>query len=119
MPDYAMTWGERPTSDDKIWAVVAHLSVFLSTFIGPLLVILIFQDKSKFIKYHAVQALVFQVVMVVAAVVVSIITTITCGFGGVLYVPLMFGFLVPLYGAYVANDGKWEGLPGASSVGRS
>lgn len=118
MSDYAMTWGETPTSNDKVWALVAHLSVFFSTFLGPLIVLLIFQEKSKFIRYHAIQALMVQLGVVVAGVIISMISFVTCGLGSVLYLPLLCVLIVPVWGAFLGMSGEWKGFPGLGSVGR-
>ncbi|MDP2310978.1 MAG: DUF4870 domain-containing protein [Pseudomonadota bacterium] len=118
MSDYAMTWGETPTSDDKMWALIAHLSVFMSAFLGPLVVLLVFQDKSKFIRYHAIQALMVQVSVVIAGIIISVISFVTCGLGSLLYLPLLCVLFAPLWGAYLGWSGAWAGFPGLASVGR-
>jgi hypothetical protein len=118
MAEYAMTWGETPTSDDKLWALVAHVSVFASTFFGPLVVYLIFQDKSKFVKYHAMQALTFQGLVWLLTIVISVISTVTCGIGAFLYLFLLPLALVPIWGAYVSFSGQWGGFPGLSTFGK-
>jgi uncharacterized Tic20 family protein len=54
---------EKPTSDEKVLAALAHVSVLLS-FFGPFgsTLIWVFQrDKSKYVRYHALQAMGFQV----------------------------------------------------------
>lgn len=103
MAENAMTWGEPASSDDKTWALVAHLSCFVLPWIGSIAMYLVFKDR-PFVRYHAVQSLVVQ-----AAVI--IIATLTCGLGLVL-------FLLPLYGAYVAYEGRWDGYPLIGGIGR-
>lgn len=118
MPDHALTWGETPTSDDKLWGALAHLSVFLAAFIGPIVVLLLFQEKSRYIKYHAIQALVFQGVLWISAVIISIVSMVTCGFGSLLYLPWLCLLLVPLYGAWKGYEGNWDGFPLLSQFGK-
>jgi len=99
-----MTWGESPTSDDKLWGLVAHLSAFVGWMgLGALLMYLVFKDK-PYIRYHAVQSGVVQIA-------IWIIGTVTCGLGFIL-------FLVPIWGAYKAYQGDWDGYPVISGVGR-
>ncbi len=100
----AMTWGETPTSDDKLWAMVAHLSSFVFPFLGSLALYLIFKDKGRFVKYHAVQSLVFQLVA-------WVIGGVTCGFGFVI-------MLAQLWLAYRAYQGEWNGYPLIEGVGK-
>ena len=115
---HAMTFGETPSGDDKTFGLLAHLSVYVSTFIGPLVVWLLFKEKSKFIAYHAMQALALQVAGLILGVIVSGISLVTCGVGSVLYlalIPLMF---VPLWGAWKAYSGEWSGYPLLAQFGK-
>ena len=102
---HALTIGETPTSDDKLWGAVAHLSAFV--FIpgaGAVIFYLIYKDKSAFIKYQAIQSLVVQLA-------IYILGGLTCGFGLIL-------LLLPLYGAWKAYEGSWEGYPLLWNVGK-
>jgi uncharacterized membrane protein len=82
------------TSDDKLWAVLSYL-------LPPLIsiIVLLMEDKKSrpFIKYHAVNALAVSVILYV-------ITTVTCGFGAIL-------FLVMLWWAYQSYQGQWFEIP--------
>lgn len=118
MSDYALTWGETPTADDKLWALVAQLSPYVATFVGPLVVMLVFQDKSAFVRYHAWQALALQGGVWIAAVIIGIISAVTCGVGSLLYLLLLPFALAPIYGAMLAWGGEWKGFPGLASFGR-
>ena len=109
---HALSFGDTASGDDKTFALLAHLSVYVSWWLGPLVMMLIFKDKAAFVKYHAVQALAMQIALSVLG---AIVATLTCGFGTILLLPLA---LVPLYGAYVAYQGQWSGYPGLSSFGR-
>ena len=118
MAQYALTWGETPTSDDKLWALVAQLSPYVSTFIGPIVVLLVFQEKSAYVRYHAWQALALQGSVWIAAVIIGMISTATCGVGAVLYLLLIPFALAPIYGALLAWGGEWKGFPGIADLGR-
>jgi uncharacterized Tic20 family protein len=119
---HALTWGEEASGDDKLWGMIAHVSVYVSWFLGPLIVMLIYQEKSPYIKYHAIQALIGQIALtVVAAIggtVIMVISWFTCGVGALLYLPLSLIGFVPLYGAYKAYSGNWDGYPMISQFGR-
>jgi len=60
-------------SDERMWAMLAHLSVLLNLitgFIGPLaalLIYLIYKDRSKYVAYQSLQALIFQLIWWVGA----------------------------------------------------
>lgn len=81
------------TSDDKLWAALGYLIPIIA------LVVLFMEDKKArpYIKFNAVQSLVVSVVL-------SIISTVTCGFGAVL-------FLVMLWWAYQAYMGQNINIP--------
>jgi uncharacterized Tic20 family protein len=55
-------------SDERTWAMLAHLSVLLNLvtgFLGPvaaLVIYLVYKDRSRYVAYQALQAFVFQLV---------------------------------------------------------
>ena len=101
----ALTWGETPTSDDKLWGMLAHVSAYVLPFgLGAVVLYLLHKDKAPYVRYHAVQSLVCQVA-------VYAIGTITCGVGLLL-------FPLPLYGPYKAYRGDWSGYPLIEGVGQ-
>lgn len=126
MSQHALTFGETPSNDDKLFATLAHLSPFVSAFVGPLLVLLLFSDKAPYVKYHAMQALVFQAALwvggTIAGAVIALLSFVTCGFGGLLYllaIPLVPVVMVaPLWGAWLAWEGRWKGYPLLEQFGR-
>ena len=81
------------TSDDKLWAMLGYIIPIIA------LIVLFMEDKKSrpYIKFNAVQSL-------VATVVLSILSTVTCGFGAVL-------FLIMLWWAYQAYQGQDVRIP--------
>lgn len=53
---------ENPTSDEKVMAALAHASVLFSLFgpIGPTLIWVFQRNKSKYVRFHALQAMGYQ-----------------------------------------------------------
>jgi uncharacterized membrane protein len=86
------------TSDDKLWAALAYVFAPLVS-----VVILLLADKKErpFIKAHNVQALITGIVV---WVLVGVLTPFTCGFS-------LLGWLVMLYLAYMAYQGKTITIP--------
>ena len=71
---------EGPSSDEKTMALLAHLSAFVLALIGPALILVIKGKESKFVEYHAKQALLYQGVTLAAnLVIIIIVSVITCG----------------------------------------
>ena len=50
----------EPAKDDKLISLFSHLSIFLGAVILPIILWAIYKDKSRFIKFNAMQALFFQ-----------------------------------------------------------
>ena len=120
---------ERPTEshagaqtmspqDEQTWSVLAHLSVLLLLVglmpFGALLVWLIYKDRSEKVRFHALQALWYQIAWVVILIVYSLIAVflsiITLGIAAFVLVPLAFVIaIVPLahgcYAAYQVSQG--------------
>ena len=81
------------TDDDKLWAMLSYLIPLIA------IVVLLMEEKKNrpYVKFNAIQSL-------IASVVLSIISTVTCGFGAVV-------FLVMLYWAYQAYQGQDIKIP--------
>lgn len=81
------------TSDDKLWAMLSYLLPLIA------IVVLFMEDKKSrpYVKFNAVQS-------IVAAVVLSIIATVTFGCGGILG-------LVFFWWAYQAYQGQDIRIP--------
>jgi len=86
------------TSDDKLWAALAY--VFSP--IVPIIILLMEDKKNRpFIKAHNAQALAAGVVL---GVIASIIGTLTCGIGFIIWA-------IMLYWAYKAYQGAYITIP--------
>ena len=67
-PSPAPSMGPVPLSpgDERTWAMLAHLSVLLNLvtgFLGPvgaLVIYFLYKDRSRYVAYHAMQSVVFQ-----------------------------------------------------------
>ena len=96
------------TSDDKLWSALGYIIPLIA------LIVLFIEDKKKrpFIKYHAVQSLALAVVLFVITFIVgcilAAITFFIAGSGGLLAGAL---WLVVLWPAYEAYNGKYVELP--------
>lgn len=60
-----------PTSEERSWATIAHLSILLSLFTGMLgiivafIIYLVYKERSKYIAYHAAQSAIFQLIVLI------------------------------------------------------
>jgi uncharacterized Tic20 family protein len=53
-----------PTQDEKTMAMLAHVLQIFTWWIGPLVIFIVKQD-SKFVRFHALQALLWQIALIV------------------------------------------------------
>jgi len=57
-----------PTAEERTWASLAHLSILLNLITGflgivaALIIYLVYQNRSRYVAYHALQSLVFQLI---------------------------------------------------------
>ena len=54
-------FGGAVTQDERNMAMLAHLLQIFTGFLGPLVLFLVKREQSKFVAYHALQALVWQI----------------------------------------------------------
>ena len=122
-----------PTSDEKTFALLAHvLGIFLG-FMAPLVIFLI-KRESKFVSFHALQSLVWHIIYLIVVFaglfffVLSLIATVGSAHAGRTEAPLLFfgmfafiwlfaagGWLVNLLLGVVygikASKGEWAQIP--------
>jgi uncharacterized membrane protein len=99
------------TSDDKLWAALGY-PIFIIA-----IVMLLMEDKKKrpFIKYHAVQALALNAVVWVGEIILGILSAalaaVTLGIGGVISCISPVLWLLLLWPAVLAFQGKYFEVP--------
>lgn len=65
----SVTAMSAPTSDERTWAMLAHLSVLVNLFtgiLGPVVAAVIYfsyRDRSRYVAYHALQSLLLQLIV--------------------------------------------------------
>jgi len=109
--------GAQPMSaqDEQTWSVLSHLSVLLALVglmpFGALLIWLIYKDRSPKVRFHALQALWYQVAWIVILIAYTLISTILSlvVIGIFMFFLLPILLLVPLihgcYAAYQVSQG--------------
>jgi uncharacterized Tic20 family protein len=85
--------------DERTWGMLSHLSVLLNLatgFGGPIaafIIYLVYKERSRFVAYHALQSLVFQLICWVGG---GAIAGITWAISGVLTTVVVGLFLMPV-----------------------
>src|SRR5215203_2456472 len=107
--------GTMSAQDERTWSVIAHLSVLVGLVglmpFGALLVWLLYKDRSRKVRFHALQALWYQIawiVILVAYTLVSLILSLVI-IGIFMFFLLPILALIPLihgcYAAYQVSQG--------------
>ena len=105
--------------DEKTWATLVHLAPFVAAFVGipflgPLIVFLLLKDRGPFVRFHAAQALNFQIIITIAfwvlgllsLPIVTLIITIPC------FIVLGTAWVaLSIVAAVKANNGEWYRYP--------
>lgn len=110
----AGTSGTMSAQDERLWSILAHVSVIIAP-IGALIIWLVYKDRSERVRFHALQALWYQVawvgIFVAYFLVATILSIVTLGIAAVILFPLMMILpVVPLihgcYAAYRVSQGE-------------
>ena len=75
-------------SDERMWAMFTHLSALVGIvvgagfigWLGPLIIFLVFKDRSAFVAEHGKATLNFQITMLIAAFVAALLWIVLVGF---------------------------------------
>ncbi|MFN8169965.1 MAG: DUF4870 domain-containing protein [Candidatus Nanopelagicales bacterium] len=111
-PAYAAPAGEQPLSqsDERLWAMLAHLSELAVAIIGPLLVLLILGKRSAFVDDQSKEALNFQISLLIAAVVSGLLILVVVGIFMLIAVAL-YGLIFAIIAAIKSYNGELYRYP--------
>jgi uncharacterized Tic20 family protein len=97
-------------SEERSWAMLAHLSILLNLvtgllgLVGALVIYLIYKDRSRYVGYHALQSLIFQLIVwlgggALAGIAWTITGVLSAVLIGLICIPLaLIISLIPLAG---------------------
>ncbi|MFC9918882.1 DUF4870 domain-containing protein [Agromyces binzhouensis] len=97
-------------ADEKLWATLIHIGGILFGFLPALIGYLVLKDKGPFIREHTATALNFQITLLIAYVVGSILTFVIIGIFLLLaawIAAIVFGIIA----AIKANNGEYYVYP--------
>ncbi len=112
---------ETPTSlpavpsEDRNWAMGAHLSAFIAAyialgFLGPLVVLLVRGDRSQFVRRHAVEALNFNLTVLIYLVISVILAIVLIGLLMLVALGILY-IVAVILGAVRASSGEQYRYP--------
>ena len=101
--------------DEKTWATLVHLAPFLAAvvgipFLGPLIVFLVFKDRGPFVRFHAAQALNFQIIITIALWVFGLLSFVLIGIPFLIATGIAW-VVLSIVAAIKANNGEWYRYP--------
>lgn len=106
------------TEEERLWAMLAQLLTLVTAFIGPLVIYVIYMNRSRYVAFHALQATLFVVGITVLGFVLSfvaVIASLLCAFFIFLIPPTILLSLAamvwPIYAAVQAYNGQWYEYP--------
>jgi hypothetical protein len=108
------TYSDHPKGDaaanDRNWAMAAHILGFLTSIVGPLVIWLVKRRESRFVAFHALQALLFQAAIAILYYGVAENLILSTSFALLVQGLLVFlNFGVSAFAAYAGHEGKvWE-----------
>lgn len=128
---------DRPTSpvvpnltdDERLWAMLAHVLgtfgyvITVGQYVGPLILYVMYRDTSRFVAFHALQSLYFQLLLLAIGAGAGVVAFLTCGLGLFVFLPVLAVISVAalIYGviaAIQAYDGKLFEYPIVGPVAR-
>jgi uncharacterized Tic20 family protein len=68
-----------PTSEERTWAMFAHLGTIVIYFLAPLIVMLTKGKESAYVRAHAVESLNFQITLIIVFCVAALLSIIGIG----------------------------------------
>ncbi|ROR71905.1 DUF4870 domain-containing protein [Bogoriella caseilytica] len=96
--------------EERGWSVGAHLGGVFLSFLVPLIVWLVFRERSRFLDHHGKEALNFQITLAIAYVVGFITAFILIGFL-ILLAAWVCAIIFSIMAAIAANRGEYYKYP--------
>lgn len=111
-PAYAAPVGEQPLSqsDERLWAMLAHLSEIVLALIAPLLIMVLLGKRSAFVNDQAKEALNFHITLLIASIVSWILVFFVVGIF-MLAAVLIYGLVFAIIAAIKAYNGELYRYP--------
>lgn len=81
-------------SDERTWAIAAHAGTFVAAwfamgFLCPLVIWLVFRERSDFVRRHALESLNFQLSLLIYTLIGIVLVVVTFGLGVLIAFPLL------------------------------
>jgi uncharacterized protein len=108
--------GTMSAQDERTWSIIAHLSVLAALVglmpFGALLVWLLYKDRSQKVRFHALQALWYQIAWVVILVAYTLVSLVL----SLVIIGIFMFFLLPILALVPLVHGCYAGYQVSKGV---
>jgi uncharacterized Tic20 family protein len=109
-PTYAGPVAPVSPSDERTWGTLAHLAPFVGAFVGlpflgPLVVFLIYKDRSAFVRANALESLNFQLTLLIGYIISAVLMIVLVGFFTAAIIGIA-SIVLQILAAVAANRGE-------------
>jgi len=111
-PSYVTPQGGVSPSDERMWGIFAHVGPFLIGFLAPLIIFLVYKDRSEFIRDQSAEALNWQITLTIASVVGFVLLIVFIG-ALILMAVGILGLVLGILAAIAVNRGERYRYPWA------
>lgn len=91
-------------SDERMWAMLAHLSIFVLSILGPILILVLLGKRSAFVTDQSKEALNFHISVLIASLVSGLLCLVLIGFV-LLPVVIIGSMVLGIIAAIRSNEG--------------
>ncbi|WP_146843833.1 DUF4870 domain-containing protein [Cellulomonas composti] len=109
VPQFAPPPPLRP-DEEKTWAILGHLLPFVAGFLAPLVIWLVFKGRGQYLEDQSKESLNFQLTLLIAYVVGSILTIVLIGFL-ILIVAGIAALVLQIVAAVASSRFEWYRYP--------
>lgn len=98
--------GQAPLApgEERTWVLVSHLSFFVLSVLGPLIVMLVFGKRSEYVRRQSMEALNFHLTVLIACVVSIPLMFVLIGFL-TFFAALVYGMVMSVIAAVQISNG--------------
>jgi uncharacterized Tic20 family protein len=104
------------SSEERNWALASHIGTLVAAwfamgFLCPLVIWMVFRDRSEFVRRHSLESLNFQISLLIYAAAALLISVVTLGLGLLVVIPLgailaIAALVVIVMATIAAADGR-------------
>lgn len=102
--------GIMPASEERIWGLASHLSALFLPVIGPLIVLLVNQEKSPFVTWHSKETLNFHLSITIYSLICAALSWLLIPILGLFALGILM-LIYAIIGGIRANEGGFIPMP--------